>query len=157
MARLAAALSALVVVACASAPRLDDSDTAEIYRTTAAAICSQQGCEDVLILDSLVSLAVPGSQPLSPLIREAVVSGSGGGRVVSGAQVEDLMARGEGFTVLYVGPLAWYRADVVGVEFGVSCGPLCGSGTVYLYRWDGSGWRATTPEEVDVTVVSWVS
>jgi hypothetical protein len=118
---------------------------------------SQQACEDVLILDSMVSLTDPVSPPLSSLIREAVVAGSGGGRVVSGAQVDDLIARGETFKILYVGPLVRYRSDVVGVEFGFSCGPLCGSGTVYLYRWEGTQWRPTTPEEVHVTVTSWVS
>ena len=49
-------------------------------------------------------------------------------------------------TVLVVEPLRWHLSDVIGVEFGNSYGPLCGSGTEYLFRWDGSVWIPAAPK-----------
>jgi hypothetical protein len=51
----------------------------------------------------------------------------------------------------------WYRAEVVGVDVWILRGFLNGIGETYLFRWDGTAWVDTTPEETGVTVTSSVS
>jgi hypothetical protein len=74
---------------------------------------------------------------------------------------EELMGMNSGdFRCVVVngsGTVEWLLSDVVGVEAGVMLAPLNGSGGVYQFRWNGSEWVETTPEDTGVTVTSWVS
>jgi hypothetical protein len=46
---------------------------------------------------------------------------------------------------------------VVGVDVWVMFADLNGRGETYLFRWDGTGWVDTTPEDAGVTVTTSVS
>lgn len=49
------------------------------------------------------------------------------------------------------------RPDVVGIDVSVTSSNLGGWVQTYLFRWDGSQWIDSTPEETGVTVTSLVS
>lgn len=56
-----------------------------------------------------------------------------------------------------VGAVRQLGTDLVGVDAGAVIGFLNGGGTTYLFRWDGSQWVDTTPQDTGVTVTSWVT
>ncbi len=60
-------------------------------------------------------------------------------------------------TLVSATPVRRYLPDVVGVDVWVHLGPLNGRAVTYLFRWDGTAWVDTTPEETGVTVTSSVS
>jgi hypothetical protein len=157
--RVASMMLAAVLVACsAPPPNLTDAQTASMYEVVAAQLCGNGRCGRVLAHETFVSGLHPGGAELPEHIRQAVTDGVGEVEFLTPAQIEAIFADDPpNTTVLYVGPLRWHLSDVVGVEFGSSCGPLCGSGTQHLFRWDGTEWVPTDPETEGLTVTSWVS
>jgi len=157
--RVASMMLVVVLVACsAPPPNLTDAETASMYGEVAAQLCGNGGCGRVLAQDTFVSGLHPGGGELPKHIRQAITGGVGEVEFLTPAQIEAIFADDPpNITVLYVGPLRWHLSDVVGIEVGSSCGPLCGSGTEYLFRWDGAEWVPTDPETEGLTVTSWVS
>jgi hypothetical protein len=157
--RVVSVVLAAALVACsARPPDLTDAQTASMYEEVAAQLCGNGGCGRVLAHDTFVSMVHPGGADLPEHIRQAVTNGAGEIEFLTPAQIEAIFADDPpNVTVLFVGPLRWHLSDVVGIEFGSSCGPLCGSGTEYLFKWDGSEWVPTDPETEGITVTSWVS
>lgn len=51
-------------------------------------------------------------------------------------------------------PARWLGAEVVGVDVYIVEGPLILIGRTYLFRWNGSAWVDTTPEETGITVTT---
>lgn len=118
-----------------------------MYADVAARLCGNGGCGRVI-----AAAAVPAH------IRDAVVAGVGEVEFLTDEEIVSIMTEfPPNSTFLHVGSLRWHLSDVVGIEFGSSCGSLCGTGTEYLFRWNGTEWVPTDPETEGITVSSWVS
>lgn len=60
-------------------------------------------------------------------------------------------------TVLWPREVRTYRPGVIGVDVWVSESDFDLLAQTYLFRWDGSQWAETTPDETGVTVTTTVS
>ena len=60
-------------------------------------------------------------------------------------------------TLVWPGPVKWYRPDVVGVDVWILSGFLVGRTETHLFRWNGAAWIDATPEETGVTVTTLIS
>jgi hypothetical protein len=75
-------------------------------------------------------------------------------------EIDDQWAPSVGWercTVVSAMPVRTFGPGVIGVDVWILRGFLNGIGESYLFRWDGSAWVDTTPEETGVTVTSSVS
>jgi len=75
-------------------------------------------------------------------------------------EIDDQFAPSVGWdhcTLVSATPVRRLGPGVIGVDVWVLRGFLNGIGETYLFRWDGTAWADTTPEETGVTVTTAVS
>jgi hypothetical protein len=101
-------------------------------------------------------------EPMSPETESAIEAQCPGVQIVSSDEARvltdtDAFMACEAGTFVWVGPVIWLADDVVGVEIGVACGPLCANGEIRQFRWTGTGWEPTDCEETGIATSIWIS
>lgn len=130
-----------------------DEDLVFIYRNVISAVCeaSSLDCDSAMrVSEHFSGDGTTTSETLPPVVREAAQA-----QLSDVSYIDPETSFETPFIVL--GPADMPRPDVIAIRAGQVCGNLCGSGTVYYFQFDGSGWEPRTAEDLGFDTESWVS
>ena len=159
---------AIFLAACTDAVRVDQSETTTaslevtddslvvMYRSVIRAVCEAEtppalDCEAPMrVSEQFSGDGTTTTETLPPLVVEAAE-----------AELSDVtyIDPEEDFDTPYIvlGPADMPLPDVVAIKAGSICGDLCGSGTIYYFQYDGSGWDAVTADDLGFDTEVWMS